>query len=147
MHFSFVFYNLKVCEFVTDVVFRYIIEFLHIQFSSSSNTRRLKRGWWWWWQWRWQWWRRWWRRRWQQWRWSGPRAPALASLPMVFPAVKLINIPTGLPQGDDGDASDHDHDDDIKCPQRRRSAKYSQHYGCRKPDAKVVIIILTPIQW
>ena len=71
---------------------------------------------------------------------------------MVFPAVKLINIRIALPQGDDGDDSDHDddgdddHDDDIKCPQRRRSAKYSQHYGRRKPDAKVVIIILTPIQ-
>ena len=50
---------------------------------------------------------------------------------------------------DDNDGDDNDCNDDVwkdndnslmtisVYPQWRRSAKHSQHYGCRKPDAKV----------
>ena len=38
---------------------------------------------------------------------------------------------------DDDDEKFNQHCENIVHPQWRRSTKYSQHYGCRKPDAKV----------
>ena len=57
---------------------------------------------------------------------------------MMIAMMKMIMMVRNMIRmNDDDDEKFNQHCENIVHPQWRRSTKYSQHYGCRKPDAKV----------